>query len=141
MWCEPKPRRALTSAGNSRSAGISSTAQVGGEAIPCSTKKRWAASLSSHIEIVSGPGSSTGAPTLVAARREHAMVEVGERDDQRRLVLGDEPRDRLDVARVVETAGTNARRSAAYSAGASGFRSTASVVAPARPKAVTMSTR
>ena len=47
-------------------------------------------------------------------------------------MLGDERRERRRCSPGRRPRGTSARRSAAYSAGASAFRSTASVVAPAR---------
>ena len=50
-------------------------------------------------------GRATGAPAtamLVAGAGEDQLVEVGERDDQVDVVLGDEGRELGDVARVVD---------------------------------------
>ena len=71
---------------------------------------------------------------LVAVRGEHAVVEVGERDDELDSVLGDERGERRDVARVVD--GRDGRAQVGgVERGRELVRSTASVVAPARRNA------
>ena len=58
--------------------------------MPFALEEAGASYLSSQSEIVSGPGSSTSAPSSSRRAGEHAVVEVGERDDELDAVLGDE---------------------------------------------------
>ncbi len=76
--------------------------QVGGVAMPLPSKKRWRLVLVLAERDRLRAGQQHERAELVAVRGEHAMVEVGERHDQRRVVLGDERCERLDVAGIVD---------------------------------------
>ncbi len=90
MLREPKPRRAFTSTGNRTSAGTSAGSHVGGEPIPRSTKKRCASYLSAQRVDDLWRRQQHERAELVARTARHAVVEVGERNDQRDVVHGDE---------------------------------------------------
>ena len=103
MWREPKPLRALTSTGNGRSSGSSAGSQVGGEPIPCSSKKTVREVLvgAARDRLLVGHEHDRGAE-LVPRLREHDVVEVGQRHDQPDVVQRDEVAQGVDVAGVVD---------------------------------------
>ena len=74
-----------------------------GLGIPFASKKACARYLSPIVRHTSGAGASTSAGASSCRRgRDDLLVEVGERHDEPHVVLGDEPRQRRDVARVVD---------------------------------------
>ena len=64
--------------------------------MPCSSKKRCAAYLSSQSRIVSGPGEQHERAERVAVLGEQPVVEVGERHDQPHVVQLDQRAQRVE---------------------------------------------
>src|SRR6266542_1782305 len=89
MCCEPKPRRAFTSTGKSRSSGSAPGSQLAGDWTPFASKNSCARYLSFTRSTTSAAGEQT-------------LVEVGERDDQADVVLLHELAQRRDVGRIVD---------------------------------------
>ena len=102
MSREPKPKRDLTSTGNSSSAGSSPGSQLGGDGMPCSSKKRCVRYLSADRRDHLGVRQEHDRAELLAVLREQELVEVGQRDDQLHVVLADQLLQRGEVARVVD---------------------------------------
>ena len=82
MSREPKPKRALTSTGNSRSAGSSSGSQLGGDGMPCSSKKQVGEVLVGRAADDVGVREQHERAELVAVLGEEDLVEVGQRHDE-----------------------------------------------------------
>ena len=74
-----------------------------GLSIPCSSKNTWATYLSAIVAHTSYGGASKSAgSSSVAATREDALVDVGDGHDELDVVLGDERRERREVAGIVD---------------------------------------
>src|SRR3954470_14880132 len=153
MWREPNPCRAFTSNGNETSSGTPFGSHVGGDAMPRSSNRTCARYLSPSRSTISAAGSKPVAPSRSPASRSTTVAPSRSRDSARitwsRSVRGTTRRTSCSStsARSVgryacsSIRGTSARCVARYSAGASAFASVATVVAPARLNASTMSTR
>ncbi len=136
------PRAPSRAAGSARRRARRPAATVRGLAMPCSSKKRWARYLSPIVRHTSGGGASTSAGASSSRWRGQALlIEVAQGDDEADVVLGDERRERVNVASGRRRAGrahavgvVDRRREPV---GVDGDRD----VAPARPNALTMSTR
>ena len=101
MWREPKPSRALTSTGNSSSAGTRSGSQLGGDGIPEPLEGLVGQVLVAHLLGHAGRREEQRRAEVVARGGEDHLVEIGERDDQVDVVLGDEPGQLGHIAGVV----------------------------------------
>ena len=141
MWRDPKPKRAFTSNGNSAVWGTASGSQLAGDGMPRSSKKRWARYLSAARRTTSGVGEKHDRAERVALLGQQQLIEVGERDDEPNVLLADQLLQRGHVPGIVDPRHDRSHVGVVDAPGASGFASTATVRAPARPNAVTTSTR
>src|SRR4051794_30198773 len=140
MWREPNPCRAFTSNGNETSSGTPFGSHVGGDAMPRSSNRTCARYLSPSRSTISAAGSNTVAPSC---SRDSARITWSRsvRGTTRRTSCSSTSARSAGRYSCSSIRGTSARCVARYSAGASAFASVATVVAPARLNASTMSTR